>query len=500
MNPVVTKYAFDSLTLHDFAVSKAIEESSMVKEGVNPFMADDINQILITRWNKLKIDPITSISLKPIMERLESEVSLLKNPHPKVNELFFRLAEQFCRLAKACDTRSSFGNTTPVTVQAYTHLCQRWEDETLTAFWEHVCTQLEMHGVTPPLLTHPADIRNWLKNPANAPLLANIKQLRMGHEIIGAIPPEIGFCTQLEQLRVCGNKRLTSIPPEIGLCTQLESVWLSGNQIPSIPPEIRFCNQLKDLKLCYNQISWIPPELGFCTRLERVELCKNLISSVPSEIKSCTNLTSLDLSHNQISSIPLEIGACPQLFFFNIQDNPLLFVSDRDLVVDLKPHLERLATFKNYTCLSSFSTFLKTLTFEIGVTEDVKGTFKLLKREDQCLIFEVACQISDISSEDHLFENPVLLRWAVKHAISLKFDRLSKEDKGKVFAKIYELAQPDMDDVLEAEIYAFEHVLRLIDAMDLAGIHSLPGADADYESPIASFIKSLVEGANNKRA
>jgi Leucine-rich repeat (LRR) protein len=493
---LVTKSTGEFLKLQDLAASQVVSHHLTMKGDVIPPIADAANQVLMTRWMALKANEITSQFLAPMMMRIEKEVANL-NPDKK-ETLENKVTELFFRLAKQCDIQSYFGGIIPVTPEPYTHLYPKWKDEALLAFWEEIRRLLGvLLGAAGPQLTEPQKIRAWLADPANAPQLTNIRILSLSNSKLRVIPPEIGFCTQLQVLFLSDNQ-ISSIPPEIGLCAQLQQLFLQNNQISSIPPEIGSCTQLQYFDLYNNQISSIPPEIGSCTQLKRLYFWNNQISSIPREIGSCTQLEQLFLQNNQISSIPPEIGLCSQLKTLNLTnnqissippeirscdqmlwlclaDNPVLFISHLDLPTSnlLSDILKSLDVFKSYTCLSSLSAFLKILTFEEGVGENIQRAFSQLKKQDQCLIFEMICQESDTSSKDlrwgeqHLFDNPVLLRRAVKKAISAKFDRLSPEDQSKVHDKICHLAGPE---ALWVYNCAFKEVLMLVDAMDLVGV------------------------------
>ena len=361
----------------------------------------------------------------------------------------------------------------------------------LLALWEQIRTLL---GAADPQLAQPQKIRAWLADSANAPQLTNIRILSLSRSKLRVIPPEIGLCTQLYSLFL-NNNQISFIPPEIGLCTELQQLFLQNNQISSIPPEIGSCTRLQYFDLYNNRLSSIPPEIGLCTQLKRLYFWNNQISSIPREIGSCTQLEQLLFENNQISSIPPEIGFCTQLFQLNLtnnqiscippeirsctrmfglclEDNPVLFISPLDLPASnyLPDILKSLNIFKNHICLSSFSTFLKILTFEEGVGKNIQRGFSQLKKQDQCLIFEMICQESGISTEDlcwgeqHLFDNPVLLRRAVKKAVFAKYDRLSPLDQSEVHHEILNLVGDELFNC------AFKEVLMLVDGMDLAEV------------------------------
>ena len=104
--------------------------------------------------------------------------------------------------------------------------------------------------------------------------------------------------------------------------------------------------------------------------------------------------------------------------------------------------------------------------------EIIKSAFEQLSRQDQCLIFEMVYIESGITSDDcqwgehHAFDDMNVFCRAIRKAVSIKFDRLSVDDKNKVFGEIERLAKPETEEVNWGKNHAFDNVLLLIDAMN----------------------------------
>jgi|GEM_PF-4477279 hypothetical protein len=81
----------------------------------------------------------------------------------------------------------------------------------------------------------------------------HLKILRLSHNRIAHLPPEIGELEDLEELDLSDNQ-LTHLPPEIGKLKNLEELDLSDNQLTHLPPEIGKLKKLKYLHLGGNPL------------------------------------------------------------------------------------------------------------------------------------------------------------------------------------------------------------------------------------------------------
>ena len=80
-------------------------------------------------------------------------------------------------------------------------------------------------------------------------------------ELIGEIPSEIGYLTNLKYLYLAHNQLTGSVPSEIGNLTNLRNLYLDYNQLTgSIPLEIGNVTNLFELGLGNNQLTGEIPE------------------------------------------------------------------------------------------------------------------------------------------------------------------------------------------------------------------------------------------------
>ena len=137
-----------------------------------------------------------------------------------------------------------------------------------------------------------------------------VRELQLGGEMRGAIPPDIARLEMLEVLGLGYSDVTGPIPPELGRLTHLKELNLAGNRLRGgIPPELGALKNLAILNLAGSSLSGgIPPELGALTNLTYLDLSKNygLSGDIPAELGGLTRLETLNLP---IGCIPVELPA-----------------------------------------------------------------------------------------------------------------------------------------------------------------------------------------------
>jgi hypothetical protein len=312
-----------NLTLQNLTASKAIKGGFALQQQAKPYVVEKTNIILMNRWEDLKTRESTQ-RYAAIMWDIEAEILKKEHLNPldptREEVLTKKVSDLFLKLDERCDVSSYFGNAIPFNIQAYIDLSKQQKDEALFILWDAISSQV---GILAPLLLTPKEIKDWLRDPANAPQLMGITNLDLKRKGIKVLPPEIGFLTQLRTLDLSINQ-ISSIPSEIGSCTRLRELNLYSNEILSIPATIGSCTQLQELHIFTNRISLIPDAIRSCTQLKKVDFSSNQISSIPDAIRSCTQLEKVDFSSNQISSISPET----RKFCYKIPDFRMVRNSD----------------------------------------------------------------------------------------------------------------------------------------------------------------------------
>ncbi|MBN2006864.1 MAG: hypothetical protein JXA21_26155 [Anaerolineae bacterium] len=144
-----------------------------------------------------------------------------------------------------------------------------------------------------------------------------------GNDMSGALPPEIGNLTALEELSLDLNA-LTALPAEIGNLTMLKRLDLSsGNALTTLPAAIGNLTALEYLDLDYTNLVTLPAEIGDLPVLEWLKLGRNHLSVLPPAIGGLTTLTYLDLESNDLTALPAEIGNLTALKHLYLDSNKL---------------------------------------------------------------------------------------------------------------------------------------------------------------------------------
>ena len=132
------------------------------------------------------------------------------------------------------------------------------------------------------------------------------------NNLVGRIPPEVGFLDDLGSMALGSNFLGGEIPPELGYLANLYSLWLEFNQLAgSIPASLGNLANLQSLDLQANQLSGsIPASLGNLARLNDLNLSNNRLSgSMPPELGSLDGLTLMWLGNNRLD------GFLPETLF-----------------------------------------------------------------------------------------------------------------------------------------------------------------------------------------
>ena len=167
-----------------------------------------------------------------------------------------------------------------------------------------------------------SEIRAWLKDPNNIPLIQTVTILNLSGLQLTHLPPEIAYFTNLEELRLSHNQ-LRGFPAEIGNLAKLQRLDLDRNQFTTLPSEICNLPNLQRLYLNNNRLAALPVEIGNLANLEELYLEHNQLTALPSEIGILANLRRLDLDDNHLKALPAEIGNLANLRQLGLNKNQL---------------------------------------------------------------------------------------------------------------------------------------------------------------------------------
>lgn len=144
--------------------------------------------------------------------------------------------------------------------------------------------------------------------------------------LLGTLPTEIGYLTQLKVFVLQNNNLSGTIPPEIKKWKKLEKMNLSQNRFQGeFPTEIGILSELKIFDISANKFSGsLPSELGQLRKCQMMFFEDNAIaSSIPKEIGGLIQLKELKGGSNKFDSLPTELGNLKSAEFISFQDSSL---------------------------------------------------------------------------------------------------------------------------------------------------------------------------------
>lgn len=302
--------------------------------------------------------------------------------------------------------------------------------------------------------------------------LINLEEIDLSGNYIKNIPE---FFKKFQNLIILhfNDNYIENVPDVIGDLRRLKSLSLEKNQIQEIPDSLGKLQRLQKCNFSDNRLTSIPKSLYTLSHLRKLYLQNNLICAIPNAHKDhkLKRLREVDLSNNHLSCLPDWVESLPELKLFGITNNPLMFVFHGKYLTENGSELiESYNSFKASVCTSEFSKFCKIMSEHDF--EAVKTAFQSLKSADKQLVIQLVSSNSkniDLPrGADHVFDSRAVFYWAVRKAISVKFERLSEDKKSAVYGHIYQLAgSPQADDPnIWGKEHAFDNVLWLIDAMD----------------------------------
>lgn len=110
----------------------------------------------------------------------------------------------------------------------------------------------------------------------------------------------------LRQMNIEEN-RLKTLPPEIGYLTNLLELKMGYNEMETFPDEIGNISALKQLHLEHNKLVSLPKGVKYLGALELLVLTDNLLEDLPNEMVHMTSLAELKVDGNPFGAFPTAI-------------------------------------------------------------------------------------------------------------------------------------------------------------------------------------------------
>ena len=140
----------------------------------------------------------------------------------------------------------------------------------------------------------------------------------------GSLPKELGYLSNLEELRLPSNKLTGTLSMGLSGWSSIRTIDLSGNRLQGlIPNEIGLMTDLYSFNAENNLLSGpIPTTIGKLVHLKTLTLSKNKLTSIPTEIGQLGDLVFLELQENEFAgALPSEIGMLNGLRQLKLNDN-----------------------------------------------------------------------------------------------------------------------------------------------------------------------------------
>ena len=138
-------------------------------------------------------------------------------------------------------------------------------------------------------------IRKWVTDVQNQPLLDGITEIDLQSCEINRLPREIFKLRNVRKIDLSDNK-LFALPTEIGCFQNLQELNLNNNYLRAIPREIAQCTSLISLDISNNVIERLPEEIRNLTSIIRFCAANNYLEVLPEGLD--WNLQTVDLSGN----------------------------------------------------------------------------------------------------------------------------------------------------------------------------------------------------------
>ena len=361
-------------------------------------------------------------------------------------------------------------------------------DEALEILWDRCIAAKQ--GKKLPQLDAAKEIRDWMMADLNQALLLKIcvQEIDLSHCRLKVVPPEICYLSDLTKLDLSNNK-ITQIGPQaFAGCLALSTLNLKDNQITQIGPKtFAGCPALSTLNLKDNQITQIGSQAFGCPTLRYLYLDRNRITQIgPQAFAGCKDLKALTLENNPIVQIASQAFVnCIALKKCSLESKWLLCTvnpKERDLLRTFK-------AFARYRCQSEWAKFYQAvfagslppsaIVEQLRQLEDHNWIYKMVYLEAK----EAAEREGKVFSTDgddqwgehHVCDDMLIFCTALKRGVLERFATLSQEQQSAVHRKICEIDRSNGNSVTDygkdpvhwGKEHREEHVLRLIDAMEL---------------------------------
>lgn len=136
--------------------------------------------------------------------------------------------------------------------------------------------------------------------------MGELRVLRLGNNLLRALPDSMGGMTALESLDACNNY-LRRIPTCLKKWTRMRRLLLTSNDLVSLPDVFNCLPELTELHLTSNLLQALPDTLGSCSKLCQLRLGNNQLTRLPTTFGYLSALRELQVFGNPIEDPPMHL-------------------------------------------------------------------------------------------------------------------------------------------------------------------------------------------------
>jgi Leucine-rich repeat (LRR) protein len=240
----------------------------------------------------------------------------------------------------------------------------------LNWIWPKIAEQLGIEAA----LYHADEIKAYLSDPQNEPVLRSVRELNLTDLDIEVIPECLTHLTGLEMLflkpfairsfwdmpmpvphvlvaSMSFNRMFRTVGEKLGLdgmprgsaaireylanegvrarLAEVTELDLSNVGIRVLPQEIGLFTGLTSLTLGGNSLVELPEEIGELTQLKHLDISRNMLQTLPGFLKNLHALEVLNAESNQIKTVHQSLADLDNLKEFRLGRNPMTIIFGR---------------------------------------------------------------------------------------------------------------------------------------------------------------------------
>ena len=126
------------------------------------------------------------------------------------------------------------------------------------------------------------------------------------------LPPEIGALSKLKDLRL-GHNGLTALPASIKNLRRLEKLDLRACAMTELPSELWQLTALRELDIAHNDLRMLSPDIAGLTSLEKLDISGNSLATLPDTFGRLEKLETLRLHGAPADNLADHLRQLPSL-------------------------------------------------------------------------------------------------------------------------------------------------------------------------------------------